>query len=106
VGGGRKAYPASPAAAAPVHTLGGWFQKEGFATPSFCRFKGVWGKQAKRRLWRMKRACFEDAARLAALSGAGNRIAATVSNRNPPGFLFGGVGTLLFSKEKCPHNFF
>ena len=36
-----------------------------------CRFKGAWGKQAKRRQWRMKRACFEEAARLAAPKGPG-----------------------------------
>ena len=35
------------------------------------RFKGVWGKQAKRRQRRMKRACFEEAARLAAPKGPG-----------------------------------
>ena len=38
------------------------------------------GKQAKRRQWRKKRACFEEAARLAAPTGAGNRIAATVEH--------------------------
>ena len=36
------------------------------------------GKQAKRRQRRKQRACFEETARLAALSGAGNRNAATV----------------------------
>ena len=36
------------------------------------------GKAAQRRLWRMQQAAFEDAARLAAPAGAGNRPAATV----------------------------
>ena len=39
------------------------------------------GKAAQRRLWRSKQAAFEAAARLAALSGAANRIAATVFSR-------------------------
>ena len=68
------------------------------------RFKGVWGKQAKRRQRRMKRACFEEAARLAAPKrGRESQCRDGVEIRNPPGFLFGGRGgTLLFSKEKCP----
>jgi hypothetical protein len=30
-----------------------------------------WGKQPKRRQWRMKRGCFEEVSRLAALKGPG-----------------------------------
>ena len=48
------------------HFLWASAKGRGRSPSSLCRFKGVWGKQAKRRQWRMKRACFEEAARLAA----------------------------------------
>jgi hypothetical protein len=38
---------------------------------SFGKGKRKWGKQPKRRLWRMKRGCFEEVSRLAALKGPG-----------------------------------
>ena len=37
----------------------------------FCQDKRKWGKAAKRRLWRSKRAAFEDAARLAGMKCPG-----------------------------------
>ena len=53
------------------HFLWASAKGRGRSPSSLCRFKGVWGKQAKRRQWRMKRACFEEAARLAAPKGPG-----------------------------------
>ena len=88
----------------PVHSREGNPKGRGRSPAPLSRFKGVWGKQAKRRQRRMKRACFEEAARLAAPKrGRESQCRDGVEIRNPPGFLFGGRGgTLLFSKEKCP----
>ena len=88
----------------PVLFREGFPKGRGRSPAPLSRFKGVWGKQAKRRQRRMKRACFEEAARLAAPKrGRESQCRDGVEIRNPPGFLFGGRGgTLLFSKEKCP----
>ena len=86
-----------------------------------CRFKGVRGKQAKRRQWRMKRACFEEAARLAAPKrGRKSQCRNGVEIEIPPGFtsaqrnrprltgrlmpgLFGGCGGhFSFQKRNVP----
>ena len=108
-GGHRKGFTISPARSAslrapPVYPREGNPKGRGRSPAPLSRFKGVWGKQAKRRQRRMKRACFEEAARLAAPKrGRESQCRDGVEIRNPPGFLFGGRGgTLLFSKEKCP----
>ena len=106
------------------HSGVGFPKGRGRSPAPLCRFKGVRGKQAKRRQWRIKRACFEEAARLAAPKrGRESQCRDGVENRNPPGFhlgpkerasddravdawpLWGRGGTLLFSKEKCPSSF-
>ena len=69
-----------------------------------CRFKGVWGKQAKRRQRRMKRACFEEAARLAAPKrGRESQCRDGVEIETPPRFSLGGVGGhFSFQKRNVP----
>ena len=47
--------------------------------PEKCKLSRTW-KSAKRRQWRMKRAGFEEVARLARPNGRGNRNAATVTS--------------------------
>ena len=68
------------------------------------RFKGVWGKQAKRRQRRMKRACFEEAARLAAPKrGRESQCRDGVEIETPPRFSLGGVGGhFSFQKRSVP----
>ena len=63
------------------------------------------GKPLKRRRWRMKRAGFEEAARLARLKGRGNRNAATVQCRRRP---LGGKArsTAKLSQKSCLGSFF
>ena len=59
-------FPRSPLRSAlPGHKLGGVVQNRGPAGPLVWPFQGGWGEQAKRRQRQMKRACFEEAARLA-----------------------------------------
>jgi len=58
------------------------------------------GKQAKRRRWRIKRACFEEAARLAATKWPGIEMPRRCSGAHPLPFVsLGGVG----AKSKRPH---
>ena len=47
--------------------------------PEKCKLSRTW-KSAKRRQWRMKRAGFEEVARLARPKGRGNRNATTVTS--------------------------
>ena len=100
---------------------GGNPKGRGRSPSPLCRFNGVRGKQAKRRQWRMKRACFEEAARLAAPKrGRKSQCCDGVEIEIPPGFtsaqrnrprltgrlmpgLFGGCGGhFSFQKRNVP----
>ena len=107
-GGHRKGFTISPARSAslrapPVYPREGNPKGRGRSPAPLSRFKGVWGKQAKRRQWRMKRACFEEAARLAAPKrGRESQCRDGVEIRNPPTFLEGVAGGGVFAPKTSP----